>query len=170
MRSGRCGDRTLPGKGGVGGAEDFAGALLRAGVFEELEEPVDGLGWGEPGAGVAEFEVVAPALLAPCGAEFLLGPLFVVGPPAEEGFAGEEDLVRAAAAEAGHVIASGSHLPAGDENAVAAADVEHAVLGGIVRTPSGAKTVQFDPTVLALDAVKAGAFAAGFGAGDALHS
>jgi hypothetical protein len=119
---------------------------------------------------VAEFDIVAPAFLAPDGAEFLLGPLFVGGPPAEEGFAGEEDFVRAAAAEAGHVIASGTHLSAGEEDAVAAADVEQAGGFGIVRTPAGAESVEFDPPVFALDAIKAGAFAAGFGAGDALHS
>ena len=151
-------------------AEDFAGALLGARVFEKFEEPVDGLGRGEPGAGVAEFDVVAPALLAPSGAEFLLGPLFVVGPPTEERFAGEEDFVRAAAAEAGCVIVTRDHLSAGEENAVAAANVEQAGGLRIMRTPAGAEAVEFDPSAFALDAVKAGAFAAGFGAGDALHS
>jgi len=151
-------------------AEDFAGALLRAGVFEELEEPVDGLGWGEPGAGVAEFEVVAPAFLAPGGAEFPGSPLFVGGPPTEERFAGEEDFVRAAAAEAGHFIASGGHGSVREEDAMAAADVEQAGGLGIVRTPASAEAVEFDPSVFALDAIKAGAFAASFGAGDALHS
>ncbi len=69
-------------------------------IFEEFEEPVDGLHGSEPRACVAELQIIAPAFCAPSSAEFLRSPFLIVDPPAQERFRGQKDFIGAAAAQA----------------------------------------------------------------------